>query len=161
MEEKIKNKKEINKQMVIIIVSIIVTVLSTIGVTLAAFVWTDTSEKVQNVIAGDLNLEISSNSQPLGSSLDVPVKDEEVDSLDPYEFTITNNGKLDTYFKLKIADDTDAITKDNCNGKQIDKQYIGIKVTDGTNIIGLLNEYDDIPIDVGLLKPSESKTYKL
>ena len=168
MWKSIKNKfyidnsegnKELNKQVLIIFVSICATVMCTIGVSMAAFVWSDTSEKEQSLIVGDLSLTISSTSSTLGTGLNVPKTDSEANSLTPYTFTITNNGSLSANYTLKIVDDTSAITSDGCSANQIGKSYIGIKVDGGTTLTGLLSNYETI--DTGVLAPGKSKTYNV
>ena len=151
--------KELNKQVLIIFVSICATVMCTIGVSMAAFVWSDTSEKEQSLIVGDLSLTISSTSSTLGTGLNVPKTDSEANSLTPYTFTITNNGSLSANYTLKIVDDTSAITSDGCSANQIGKSYIGIKVDGGTTLTGLLSNYETI--DTGVLAPGKSKTYNV
>jgi len=146
---------EINKQLITIVVSVFVTVLSVIGVTYSAFLWSDNSLKNQNIVVGNVELAISSSSGALGSSLNYPVAEADVASLEPYTFTITNAGSLSSKYKVKIATD-EAFTN------TLDTKYIYMSVDGGATITSSpLSDYIDVPIDIGTLKPGGSKTYNL
>ena len=155
-------QKEINKQLLITFVSVFLTVISVIGVSFAAFVWSDNSEKEQKLVVGNVSLSISSDSEPLGSGLNYPVNDSDVDKLEPYTFTITNNGSLATNYTLKLVDDTAAITSDGCADNQIDKNYIFANVNGATAISNTsLTNLMSNTIDTGVLVPGQTKTYHL
>lgn len=146
---------EINKQLVVIVVSIFVTVVSVLGVTYSAFVWSDNSLKNQSLIVGNVELSIDSSSVALGSSLNYPVAKEDEASLTPYTFTIKNNGILSSSYKLKIVAD-DAYTN------TMDTNYIYMSMTGGRTINRTsLSSYSEIPFDEGILASGESKTYDL
>jgi len=171
MIKKIKNifyvkdreeKQEINKHLLITVVSVFITVISVIGVSFAAFVWSDNSEKEQKIAVGNLNLAISSDSAPLGSGLNYPVNDTDVGSLEPYTFTVTNNGSLSANYTIKLVDDTDAIASDGCAGNQIDKNYVYGNVSGASSISNTsLTKLMNTNLDMGILLPGESKTYNL
>ena len=148
-------QNEINKQLITIVVSIMITVVSVIGVTFSAFVWSDNSVKNQNLVVGNIELNISSNSSSLGSGLDYPVALADESSLTPYTFTITNTGTLSSTYRLKIVSD-EAYTN------TMDTQYVYISL-DGARTINRtpLSSYEEIPIDAGILAPNEIKTYDL
>jgi len=171
MIKKIKNifyvkdreeKREINKQLLITVVSVFITVISVIGVSFAAFVWGDNSEKEQKIAVGNLDLVISSDSAPLGSGLNYPVNDTDVDSLEPYTFTVTNNGSLAANYTLKLVDDIDAITSDGCADNQINKNYVYGNVRGDVTVSNTsLTDLIATSIDTGVLLPGQSKTYNL
>ncbi|MBE6153172.1 MAG: hypothetical protein E7166_02980 [Firmicutes bacterium] len=148
-------QNEINKQLVVIVVSIFFTVVSVLGVTYSAFVWSDNSLKEQNIVSGNVKLDIDSASEPLGSGLNYPVPASEEASLTPYTFTITNTGSIASNYDLKIKSD-DAFTN------TLDTQYIYMSL-DGAKTITRtsIKTYEEFPLDSGTLAPGESKTYNL
>ncbi len=153
---------ELNKQVIITFVSVLATVMCTIGVSLAAFVWSDNSEKEQNLIVGNLELTISSDSNSLGSELDFPVADSDAANLTPYTFTIKNTGNLASNYSLKIVDDEAAMASDGCLTNKIDSNYIKFSVSGAYNTNPeKLSSYDGKAFTSGVLLPNESKTYNI
>jgi len=148
-------QNEINKQLVVIVVSIFVTVISVIGVTYSAFVWSDNSLKNQSLTVGNVELDISTESTALGSNLNYPVPFDQESSLIPYTFTIKNTGTLASTYKLKIV-------ADSAYTNTMDTQYIYMSL-DGDKVINRtsLSSFGEYPIDQGALEPGESKTYDL
>ena len=156
-----EEQKEINKQLIVIVVSVIVTVISVMGVTFSAFVWSDNSTKNQTLEVGNISLDISSNSSPLGSSLKYPVPATQESSLVPYTFTIRNNGSLDEIYNVYIEEETKTSTGGTYTN-DLDEYYIYMSLSGAATIDRTpLSKYSDRPIDSGILKPGESKTYNL
>lgn len=154
-------QNEINKQLIIIIVSIFITVTSVLGVTYSAFVWSDNSVKNQNLVVGNIELAISSESETLGSNLNYPVPQEGETSLAPYTFTISNQGRLASTYQLKIVDES-SDSEGNPYTNDLDKNYIYISLDGGATITRTsLATYDDKAIDFGILYPGDTKTYDL
>ena len=157
-----KVRKEINKQLLVTVISVFITVVSVLGVSFAAFVWGDNSEIEHSIAAGSISLTISSDSDPLGSGLNYPVEDSDINNVEPYTFTITNNGTLAANYTLKLADDVVAIESDGCTGNQIDKSYIYMNLSGGASVPNTqLSALADSVLDTGVLLPGKSKTYDL
>lgn len=92
-----------------------------------------------------------------------PVTDAVGLSSKSYTFTIKNNLTIGTKYKIKLVDDIETLTKDNCLNNQIPREIIKVSIKEEgkDNIIYLLNQLpENILLDEDI-KPLEEKEYSV
>ncbi len=148
------------RQLMLTLLSIFGVTLLSIGSTFAMFTVSSKSAEYNVVKSGTLNISFDANSSStIGLEGALPTSDSDGLAQTGNTFTITNTGSLTAEYTVSLQDDTDMITQDNCNDKQLDKGFIKYNI-DGTNINLLSDSIDSIIIS-GSLKAGESKTFTL
>ena len=140
-----------NKKLIVLISSIIVSIIILISSTYALLFKTNVTEE-QSYKTGVLEITSTSvnNSVTLTNSL--PTTDEDGAVSTPYSFKITNTGNLSYKFDVMLL----STTTDN----QIDAQYIKVKVDNETTVT--LNNLTDGKIKTNVtLKPGKDITISL
>ena len=140
-----------NKKLIVLISSIIVSIIILISSTYALLFKTNVTEE-QSYKTGVLEITSTSvnNSVTLTNSL--PTTDEDGGVSTPYTFKITNTGNLSYKFDVMLL----STTTDN----QIDAQYIKVKVDNETTVT--LNNLTDGKIKTNVtLKPGKDITISL
>ena len=148
--------KEIKIQTNIAIVSIIVIILTVIGSSYAAFVWSDKSIQNQSLASGNYVIEIDdSSSSTISLESAYPMTVDEGITTTPYTFKIKNNGNTDIEFSLKLI-------KDSSKTNTLNTANIGLNLSVGNTISSaLLSALPDNELDAGILPANASKTYEL
>ncbi|MBQ2640162.1 MAG: hypothetical protein IJF92_05345 [Bacilli bacterium] len=90
----------------------------------------------------------------------IPVTDAVGLSSKSYTFTVKNNLTIPVNYKIKLVEDVEAITDDNCGEKQIPKEVIKVSLKDGKNnkIYGL-NTLEDNTLKTTKIKALGEKDY--
>ena len=111
-----------------LLVTLTITILSSLiifGSTNALFVDKTTQSRKNNYNTGLLSITAISKSDTISLDNTLPMSDVEGEALEPYTFTIKNNGNLDYTFDIQL------LTTGNVQNI-FDPQYIKIKVDDAT-----------------------------
>ena len=121
--------KMAKRQLYVTLLSVLGVTVATLGSAYAIFTSVSKSSDYNVVKAGTLNIDFGSDSSNvIDLSGKYPMSDTEGEALTPYTFTITNTGTLPADYEIYLEDDTDMITQDGCSTKQLDKNYLIVKV---------------------------------
>ena len=92
-----------------------------------------------------------------------PVTDSVGLSTQAYNLTIKNNLTIGVSYRIKLIDDLDTISNDNCSEKTIPKEYIRVAVKEGNKraMIYKLDEIEEDTLDFGEIKALDTKEYAI
>jgi len=151
------------KNKIVLSIVMILTLIVLLGGTYAIFARIDEANVANNYKTGNLHIIIDDTSEGLGGSLNIPsipLSDEEGSALEPYKFKVVNKGNLYYRFDLKLLSDLLTIESDNCIDKQIQLNYIKVKINDEEP--QLLSELEDsIILSQLLLFPGQKQYHEL
>lgn len=145
-----------NRTMIIVITLLIVVIL--IGGSYAILQLVIDNTKSNRITAGELSLNIEEkNIIQLKNAY--PLTDEEGNATTAYEFTLTNDGNIDSNYKITLVDILDIGDKTRMNDEYIKchLQISGTKNQDTTINLAQLGRV----LDSGKLEPDKSNTYIL
>jgi len=143
---------------------ILFAIVALVGATYAAFTYLGIGEKKNVIETGDLRLKLDEGTSA-GISLDnaVPVTDEVGLTNTPYKFTLENTGSLPMKYRIRVVEDTAAITADGCSSKKLDFAKLRFQIkknsTAGSSLP--LNNDSNYVIDEGTLAVNGKNTYEL
>ena len=153
--------KMAKRQLLITLFSILGVTIISLGSAYAIFTSVSKSADYNVIKVGTLNIDFGDSTSTINLNGNYPMTDEEGLQLAPYKFTITNTGTLTADYEVFIQDDTNMISEDNCEGNQLNKDYIRYKLDEGTptNLSSIAGS--NYRIATGTLAPEESVTYTL
>ncbi len=158
------NEKSNKRRVLITTLMILLAVIALIGATYAAFTYLGIGQKKNVIETGDLRLKLD-ESTSAGISLDnaAPVSDATGLTNTPYKFTLENTGSLPMKYRIRIVEDTQAITTDGCSDKKLDFAKLRYQIvknsTAGSSLP--LNNDSNYVIDEGTLAVNGKNTYEL
>ena len=154
--------KMAKRQLLVTLFSILGVTIISLGSAYAVFTSVSKSADYNIVKVGTLNIDFGADSSnTINLTGQYPMSDEEGLKLTPYIFTITNTGTLAADYEVFIQDDTDMISKDNCEGNQLNKDYIKYKLDTGNPTILSSIAGSNYRIATGTLEAGKSVTYTL
>lgn len=153
--------KMAKRQLLITLFSILGVTIISLGSAYAVFTSVSKSADYNVIKVGTLNIDFGDSTSTINLNGNYPMTDEEGLQLAPYKFTITNTGTLTADYEVFIQDDTNMISEDNCEGNQLNKDYIRYQLDNGTpaNLSSIAGS--NYRIARGTLAPEESVTYTL
>ena len=153
--------KMAKRQLLITLFSILGVTIISLGSAYAIFTSVSKSADYNVIKVGTLNIDFGDSTSTINLNGNYPMTDEEGLQLAPYKFTITNTGTLTADYEVFIQDDTNMISEDNCEGNQLNKDYITYELDEGTptNLSSIAGS--NYRIATGTLAPEESVTYTL
>ena len=153
--------KMAKRQLLITLFSILGVTIISLGSAYAVFTSISRSAEYNVIKVGTLNIDFGDSTSTINLNGNYPMTDEEGLQLAPYKFTITNTGTLTADYEVFIQDDTNMISEDNCEGNQLNKDYIRYQLDNGTpaNLSSIAGS--NYRIARGTLAPEESVTYTL
>ena len=153
--------KMAKRQLTVTLCSIFGVTLLTIGSAFSMFTTQAVGEE-QVIKVGTLNIDFGEDADgTLSLTGNYPMDDVTGNGTAPYTFTIKNTGSLETYYTVKLEDDTEMIEQENCTGSLIDKNQVKYSIDAGApGILGEIETNSNI-IDQGMLANGASKTYNL
>ncbi len=164
--EKEKKEQLQNTNRVLYSVIIIIAVLCIIvGISFAIFKYLKPGEKPNQVTTGTLIVKLID-----GEGIDVdkalPMSDEAGKAQTPYHFEITNDGTLNSKYRIILENDQEAISEDGCGARQLSDDQIKYLLTiDGEDQeVGKLSDLKDRVLETGTINAGEepvTKTYDL
>ena len=124
--------RKLNKKIIALIVSILLTITAVIISTYALFTSESVADDPSNYTTGLLLITAKSKSENISLMNELPKSDEDGINSEPYIFTIKNQGNLDYKFDIKLL---------STNSSSLSPQYIKIKVDDEevTTLSSLIN----------------------
>lgn len=150
------NKVKNNKEIIITVMALLITVFAIIGTSYAFFSNTLTSKNKQDITVGTFQITYQEgNTIKLTNAS--PISDNEGLQINPYTFSITNTGSLNANYKIKLFEDnTNPLTK-------LDRTKIKLAYTkENINIPPrLLSEGQGLLIDEGIITSNQVINYKL
>ena len=153
--------KMAKRQLLITLFSILGVTIISLGSAYAVFTSVSKSADYNVIKVGTLNIDFGDSTSTINLNGNYPMTDEEGLQLAPYKFTITNTGTLTADYEVFIQDDANMISEDNCEGNQLNKDYIRYQLDNGTpaNLSSIAGS--NYRIATGTLAPEESVTYTL
>ncbi len=157
------NRKSMIKKLGIAIASVILLIVVVAGVSYAWFTLTLQGNKTQIIKTGNFGLTITPKSGSAGVSLtkSKPLSDTYVKnnlaSLKPYEFTVTNNSDISATYKLTLVDNALSTAS-----KRTSDSDVRVYLVKGTTVTNKgLNEFASRLIDTGTLAAKGTVSYKV
>lgn len=151
-----KNLLNENKAILILIALSVVTLM---GSSYAWYSVTYKSDKTQSITAGSLSLTLDENSSSISLNNAVPLLDEEALESTPYNFTITNNGTLNSRYSIYL-DDLDLTTSPTRLSDSLIKYNIQKNQSDDTGT-KILSDQQNRKILEGTISAGESINFAL
>ncbi|MGM9834243.1 MAG: DUF6273 domain-containing protein [Bacilli bacterium] len=150
-----------NKKIIPLVTILIIIILINVFSTYAFYQLTKTQDIKNNATTGMLSLRITKENKPISLEETFPISDEEADNLQPFEFTITNDGDMFTYYTVNL---------ESLAGSTLNDKYIASKLDNNSKkILSSLKEGEKKNDDsvssrtlvTGGLNVGESVTYNL
>lgn len=161
---KSKKKHENNNRVIFSVIFIILTIFIIAGVSYAAFNYLKPGEQKNQIKTGTLIVTLDDETAT-GISIEgaMPTSDIVGKTLSPYKFTIENEGTINSNYRIKIVDDSDAIQNDGCESKLLEYDQVKYAlVKNGVEQEPLyLNADENGIIDFGTIAPNGKNTYEL
>ncbi|MEG2792163.1 MAG: hypothetical protein RSA98_11370, partial [Odoribacter sp.] len=105
MNNKLKNNFKINKDVIMVFIAMISTLLVVIGTSYAVFNMVIISNKEQTITSGSLTIKFLETSQFISLNNAYPMTDIEGLNTKPYNITITNTGTINAKYRIYLEDD--------------------------------------------------------
>ena len=160
---KMKLKKSISREMKLSIISAFLISIVMLSGSYAIFSSTQKAENFNTLTVGTLTIDFNDTDSGLGNIINLngayPESDEDGLKETPYTFKITNTGNVDADYTVKVADDTEMISKDGCSNNLLDKSDIKISIDGETPVLLSDTESNSYTITTGTLKAGENKTH--
>ncbi len=156
MEEQVIKEKWYKNKKVLLLVALIVSAVTIIGVTFAAFAFTDIGTNSSLITTGQLKLTLTPGRPGIDLNYEIPTKDEDGVLRDPYTFTIKNTGTMSSYYTIKLVNDQEAITENDASSRLMDHSKVKIQFNNETPV--LLSSLTDSELATGILKEEASLT---
>lgn len=172
-QNKVVNTKKIDKklaknasrEMKLTVVSIFAVTIVMISSAYAIFSSVQKSATYNTLTVGTLKIDFADTDTGMGNIINLngayPESDADGQAESPYTFKITNSGTLNAKYVIKILDDTDMISSDNCQDNLLDKSKIRVSVNGDTPITLSDTEANGYIINNGTIATSDSKTFKI
>lgn len=160
-----KLSKEYKRQVRFTIISVFFVTIVMLSSAYAIFSDVQRQQSDNTLTVGKLKIDFTDTESGMGNIINLngayPVDDTTGNSTAPYIFKITNSGTLDAKYSVKILDDTEVITEDNCGSNQLPKNKIRVSVNQGTPFTLSEKESNAYIIDEGTLLRNANKTYAI
>ena len=160
-----KVSKAFTREAQFTIVSIFFVTIIMISSAYAVFSSVQKQESYNTLTVGTLKIDFDASSTDMGNIINLngayPTSDVEGQATSPYSFKITNSGTLNAYYKIKIVDDTDMITEDNCQDNLLPKDKIKVSINGEDPFLLNSTETNSYIVNDGNLTADESKIFAI
>ncbi len=162
-----QEKKLFKHQTAITIIAVIITVTVAIGSCYLLFNRQDRNSEYNTFREEDFEISYVDNGRGNGDVLSLvnatPMTDEEGTSQQPYRFNVTNTGKEEAKFVIKLSFDQALIDEDDCETKQLSTYYIKYKIdNEEPKVLSTVEAKDyEIYVSNNELMPGSSEIHEL
>ncbi len=161
--KKVRLTKFLKREMVVTAISVFTVTTLILGGSYAIFTNIQKASNYNVLISGDLQIAYDDTSSGLGNIINLNGAYPESDAVglarEPYKFKITNTGKMEVEYTIKMVDDLSMIEEDGCEDKLLSKSVIKYSVNGGSPMI--LSTATNGSVEVGTLGPGESTIYAI
>lgn len=157
--------KSLSRELKFTIVSIFIVTIVMLSSAFAIFSSVQKSEKYNTLTVGTLKVDFIDTEDGMGNVINLNGAYPESDNIGiaeaPYSFKITNSGSLAASYKIKILDDSDMISEDQCSNKLLDKSKIRVSINKETAFTLGDIQSAGYEIKTGTLNAGESASFEV
>lgn len=152
--------KAVSRELKHSILSIFLVVIVILSSSFAIFTSIQKSENYNSITVGILKVDFLQDTvNTLNLNGAYPVPDVNGLEAEGYSFKISNTGNLNAQYKIRIVDDTEMISEDECSSNQLDKSKIKVSINDGTPFLLDSKSSSDYVVELASIAPGNMKEY--
>lgn len=154
--------KAVSRELKHSILSIFLVVIVILSSSFAIFTSIQKSENYNSITVGILKVDFLQDTiNTLNLNGAYPIPDVNGLETEGYSFKISNTGNLNAQYKIRIVDDTEMISEDECSSNQLDKSEIKVSINDGTPFLLDSKSSSDYVVELASLAPGNMKEYTI
>ena len=153
-----KNTSLKNKRIIILTIISILVLITLVSTTFAMFIVKEDSKKKTTYTGGNLSVSFDdANGNAISINPARPMTDSYAMTIEPYKFTITNNGTLNATYRIVLTDEVIS----NPNGLTNEQVKENIKIQVNGNEPVLLSELVNNTITTGIIDAQKTKEFSI